>query len=268
MDAAIIREDGIRLAVFLVLLGAMLAWELAAPARRGEVPRLLRWSNNLLLVAIDGAVVRLVFPVLAVGAAVWAGERGIGLLNWLAVPGWLAGPAAFLALDLLIWWQHRVFHAVPLFWRLHRMHHADTEVDASTGVRFHPGEIALSMAIKIAAVVGLGAPAGAVLLFELVLNATALFTHANVALPVRAERALRCLIVTPAMHRIHHSVRREETDSNFGFNLSVWDRLFGTYRARPEGGEEGLTLGLPQFRSRRDLWIDRLLLLPFRRDGG
>ncbi|MFN0114442.1 MAG: sterol desaturase family protein [Paracoccaceae bacterium] len=265
MTFAIAHEDGIRLAVFVAVLGAMLAWELALPFRRAEVPRLLRWSNNLALVVIDGAVVRLVFPVLAVGAAVWAAERGIGLFNLAGPGGWVAGLLAFLALDLIIWVQHRVFHAVPLLWRLHRMHHADLEVDVTTGIRFHPGEILISMAIKIATVAALGAPPAAVLAFEIVLSATSLFSHANLRLPVNVERALGQVFVTPAMHRIHHSIRREETDSNFGFNLSLWDRLFRTYRAAPDGGPEGLTFGLPDFRTLRELWIDRMLSQPLRR---
>ena len=263
--AAMAWGDTVRLWAFLSVLAAMMLWELAAPWRRAEMPQMIRWTNNLGLVVLDAAVVRLVFPVLAVGAAAWAGARGMGVLNAVPLPGWAAVAVAFVALDLAIWVQHRVFHAVPALWRLHRMHHADPEVDATTGLRFHPAEILLSMAIKMAAVVALGAPPLAVVMFEIALNATSIFSHANIVLPGWADRALGRIVVTPGMHRIHHSVRRDETDSNFGFNLSVWDRLFGTYRAQTAGA---LVTGQPAFRSARDQRIDRLLLQPLRKDCG
>jgi sterol desaturase/sphingolipid hydroxylase (fatty acid hydroxylase superfamily) len=264
-ETLLLHEPQIRLTAFLGVLALMALWELAAPKRRQEVPRLLRWSNNVALVAVDTAVVRLAFPILAVGLALVAEERGFGLLQWLAVPYWLAFLLAFLALDLVIYLQHRAFHAVPVLWRLHRMHHADLEFDASTGLRFHPAEIVLSMALKLAVVAALGAPAAAVLVFEIVLNATSLFNHGNVRLPERVDRVLRLVVVTPDMHRVHHSAVRRETDSNFGFNLPWWDRLFATYRAQPEAGHQGMTIGLREFRSRRDLWLDAMLLQPLRR---
>ena len=263
-DVLLAHEPQIRLAAFLAMLAAMALWELAAPRRRVEIPRLLRWSNNLALVIIDTALVRLAFPLLAVGAAVLAEERGWGLLNAFPLPGWLALAAAFVALDLAIYLQHVLFHAVPALWRLHRMHHADLEFDASTGLRFHPLEILISMALKIAIVTALGAPPAAVLVFELVLNATSIFTHGNVSLPRAADRLLRLILVTPDMHRIHHSVLPAETNSNFGFNLSWWDRLLGTYRDQPRDGHDHMTIGLERFRTRRDLWLDRMLLQPFR----
>lgn len=258
------QEGALRLGVFLAVLAVMAAWELASPLRRAEVPRLIRWSNNLGLVALDTAIVRLAFPLAAVGVADWADGAGFGLLHGLGLPGWVAVPLAMVALDLGIWAQHVLFHKVPWLWRLHRVHHADTHFDVTTGVRFHPIEIMASMAIKMALVAALGAPVLAVLLFELALSAGALFTHANLSLPARLDRALRRVIVTPDMHRIHHSVRHQETDSNFGFNLSVWDRLFGTYRAAPQDGQTGMTIGIGQFRDAREAWLDRLLTQPFR----
>jgi sterol desaturase/sphingolipid hydroxylase (fatty acid hydroxylase superfamily) len=258
------QEASIRLGAFLAMLALMALWELAAPRRRREIPRLLRWSNNLALVVIDTIAVRLAFPVLAVGMALLAEERGWGLLNVLSPPPWASVVVALLALDLAIYLQHVLFHAVPALWRLHRMHHADLEFDASTGIRFHPVEVLLSMGLKLGVVAALGAPALAVLIFEVVLNATSIFNHSNIALPDGLDRVLRRVVVTPDMHRVHHSIHPEETNSNFGFNLPWWDRLLGTYRAAPRDGHTGMTIGLPQFRTRRDLWLDRMLVQPFR----
>lgn len=259
-------EDSIRLGIFLTVLGGMAAWEVASPWRRAEVPRLLRWSNNLALVVVDAAVVRLVFPVTAVAVATWTEAAGWGVLALLGLPLWVTAVLAFVLLDLAIWAQHRVFHAVPMLWRLHRVHHADPEIDVTTGVRFHPAEIVLSMAIKLAVVVALGAPAVAVLAFEVVLNATALFSHSNIALPPRWQRMLGWVVVTPQMHRIHHSERREETDSNFGFNLPWWDWLFGTYRAEAAAGDAGLRIGIGRFGAAADQRIDRLLVQPIHKE--
>ena len=263
-DTILGHEAVIRSAVFLGVLGAMALWEVAAPRRRRDIPRLLRWSNNLALVVLDTLAVRLLFPVLAVGLALVTAERGWGLLHLWPVPGWFAFVASVLLLDLAIYLQHVAFHAVPALWRLHRMHHADLETDVTTGLRFHPVEILLSMAIKLAVVALLGPPALAVLTFEVLLNATAMFNHGNIRLREDLDRRLRLVLVTPDMHRVHHSWRREETDSNYGFNLPWWDRLFGTYRAQPAGGHEAMTVGLEQFRTRRDLWLDRMLLQPLR----
>jgi sterol desaturase/sphingolipid hydroxylase (fatty acid hydroxylase superfamily) len=204
----------------------------------------------------------------AVGTALIAADNGWGLFHALALPLWAQAVLGFLALDFIIYAQHRVFHAVPLLWRLHRMHHADVDIDVTTGLRFHPFEILLSLLIKIAAVVALGVPAVAVLIFEVVLNATAMFNHSNVALPPKLEPLARWLIVTPQMHQVHHSVVRAETDSNFGFNLPWWDRLLGTYRPQPEAGEAGVVIGLPIFRANDEARLDRMLTQPFRNDRG
>jgi len=267
-DALLLNEPLIRLAAFLGVLALMAAWEVAAPRRRSEIPRLIRWSNNLGLVVLDTVVLRLAFPMLAVGLALLAEDRGFGLFNQIDAPYWLAFGAAFLAFDLAIYLQHVMFHAVPALWRLHRMHHADLEIDATTGLRFHPGEIVISMGIKLALVAALGPPAAAVLVFEVVLNAMAMFTHANVGLPAPLDRAARFLVVTPDMHRVHHSIDPSETHTNFGFNLSWWDRLLGTYLPQPKAGHIGMTIGIPQFRTRRDLWLDRMLVQPFRGRAG
>ena len=258
------HEPEVRLVAFLGVLAAMALWEAAAPRRRREIPRVLRWGNNLAVVIFDTLLVRLTFPIVAVGLAVMAQERGWGFFNAVSVPRWAAFVVSILALDLAIYLQHVMFHAVPALWRLHRMHHADLEFDVSTGVRFHPAEVLLSMAIKLAVVAALGPPATAVLAFEVLLNATSMFNHSNVRIPPAIDRLLRRVLVTPDMHRVHHSILPHETNSNFGFNLPWWDRLLGTYRAQPSRGHEGMTIGIEQFRTRRDLWIDRLLLQPFR----
>jgi len=267
-DPLLANEPLIRLAAFLGVLALMAAWELSAPRRRAEIPRLLRWSNNLVLVAVDTAVLRLVFPVLAVGFAVYAEDRGFGLFNLVEAPYWLAFVVSFLVFDLAIYLQHVMFHAVPALWRLHRMHHADLEIDVTTGLRFHPLEILISMGIKLAVVAALGPPAAAVLVFEVVLNAMSMATHTNVGLPAWLDRAARLLVVTPDMHRVHHSIEPSERHTNFGFNLSWWDRLLGTYLAQPKLGHTGMTIGIPEFRTRRDLWLDRMLVQPFRGRAG
>lgn len=257
-------EPQLRLAVFLGILAAMLLWELAAPKRRQEIPKVLRWSNNIALVVLDTVILRLSFPILALGLAGWAEQNGWGLFNILSVPSWLAIVASLLILDLAIYLQHVMFHAVPLLWRLHRMHHADLEFDATTGLRFHPLEILLSMAIKLAIVALIGPPAVAVLLFEILLNGTSLFNHGNIRLPVGVDRVLRLIVVTPDMHRVHHSTNPREANSNFGFNLPWWDRLLGTYIDAPGLGHQGMQIGTDRFRTRRDLWLDKLLTQPFR----
>mgnify|MGYP000265354038 CR=1 FL=1 len=263
-DALLTFEPQIRLAVFLGVLVAMAVWEMAAPRRRREIPRVIRWTNNVALVVVDTVILRLTFPILAVGLAVMAEERGWGLFNVIGAPGWLAIVVSIAALDLAIYLQHVMFHAVPALWRLHRMHHADLEFDVTTGLRFHPLEILLSMGIKLAVVAALGPPAVAVLIFEVLLNATAMFNHSNIRLPAGMDRVLRLIVVTPDMHRVHHSVIPAETNSNFGFNLPWWDRLLGTYRAQPVDGHEEMAIGIEQFRTRRDLWLDRMLVQPLR----
>lgn len=256
------NEPLIRMGFFLGVLLVMATWEFAAPRRRRGIPRLLRWSNNLGVVALDTLLVRLLFPVVAVGLALLAEDRGWGLFNLLQVPGWLAFILSLLALDLAIYLQHVMFHAVPGLWRLHRMHHADLEFDVTTGLRFHPVEILLSMGIKLAVVMALGPPAAAVLVFEVLLNATAMFNHSNVSIPPVIDRVLRLIVVTPDMHRVHHSIHPDETNSNFGFNVPWWDRFLGTYRSQPRDGHLGMTIGIEQFRNPRDLWLDRMLIQP------
>ncbi|MGZ8371212.1 MAG: sterol desaturase family protein [Caulobacteraceae bacterium] len=258
------NEPLVRMAFFVGVLVAMALWEVAAPRRRRDIPRLIRWSNNLAIVVVDTIVVRLAFPVIAVGLAVIAQDRDWGLLNVFDVPFWAAFAISVLALDLAIYLQHVMFHAVPGLWRLHRMHHADLEFDVTTGLRFHPAEILLSMGLKLAVVAALGPPAVAVLVFEVALNATAMFNHSNVRMPAAIDRILRLFVVTPDMHRVHHSIHPNETNSNFGFNLPWWDRMLGTYRPQPRDGHEAMTIGIEQFRTRRDLWLDRMLIQPLR----
>jgi len=254
------------LGAFAGILAVMVLWEWLSPRRHQEIGRLRRWPSNLGIIALNSLVVRLVFPAAAVGTALLAEARGWGLLQALEAPTWLAIAASVILLDLAIYRQHVLFHAVPVLWRLHRMHHADLEFDVSTGVRFHPIEILLSMGIKLGVVAALGTPAVAVLVFEVLLNATSMFNHGNVRLAARIDRVLRWIVVTPEMHRVHHSVVPRETNSNFGFNLPWWDRLFGTYRAQPAAGHEGMTIGIAQFRDPAELRLDRLLIQPFRDD--
>ena len=263
MTALLHNEPMIRLACFFAVLLAMMLWERRKPRRALSLPRARRWPANLGIIMVDNIVLRLVFPVLAVGAAELAAARGWGLFHGLNAPFWLALPASLLILDLAIYTQHVVFHKVAVLWRLHRMHHTDLDFDVTTALRFHPLEIVLSMLIKLVLVTLLGVPAVAVMLFEVILNATAMFNHGNVGLPQRLDRTLRWILVTPDMHRVHHSIRPEETDSNFGFNLPWWDRLFGTYRDQPRDGHTGMRIGLEYFRDRRAIGLDALLLQPF-----
>ncbi|WP_443070152.1 sterol desaturase family protein [Sulfitobacter sp.] len=263
-ESLLASEPQLRLIVFLGVLVAMALWELAAPRRRREIPRVIRWTNNLGLVVIDTIVLRLSFPILAVGLAVIAQDRDWGLFNVIEAPGWVAVLVSIVVLDLVIYLQHVMFHAVPVLWRLHRMHHADLEFDVTTGLRFHPVEILLSMGIKLAVVMALGPPAVAVLIFEVLLNATAMFNHSNIRLPILVDRFLRLIVVTPDMHRVHHSIIPEETNSNFGFNLPWWDRLLGTYKAQPKAGHEEMSIGIEQFRTTRDLWLDWMLVQPIK----
>ncbi len=263
-DFMLANEQIFRVSCFIGVLLIMALWEVAAPRRQREIPRLLRWSSNLGIVIIDTLLVRLAFPIVAVGLAIVAQQRGWGLFNVIEAPFWLALGVSVLALDLAIYLQHVMFHAVPALWRLHRMHHADLEFDVTTGLRFHPVEMLLSMGIKLAVVAALGPPAVAVLVFEVLLNATAMFNHSNVRIPIAIDRVLRLIVVTPDMHRVHHSIHPGETNSNFGFNSPWWDRLLGTYRAQPRDGHQAMTIGIEQFRTRRDLWLDRMLVQPMR----
>jgi sterol desaturase/sphingolipid hydroxylase (fatty acid hydroxylase superfamily) len=245
----------------------MAIWEVAAPRRPLTAGRKPRWPSNLGILVVDILVVRILVPTAAVGAALFAAGRGWGLLHYLGLRLSVAALIGFVVLDLVIYAQHVVFHRVPWLWRLHRMHHADLDIDVTTGFRFHPFEILISLCIKIAAVLAFGIPPVAVFVFEVVLNATSLFNHSNVSMPRGVDRVVRLLLVTPDMHRVHHSIVRAETDSNFGFNLPWWDRLFGTYQSEPQAGHDGMTIGLPVFRQKDELRLDRMLTQPFRRDG-
>lgn len=258
------NEPTLRFAAFAAVLLLLAAIERRWPARGGAHPA-RRITANVGLVAIDALMLRLAFPLLAVTLAVAVEARGGGLFGALAWPGWLEGVLAVLALDLAVYWQHRLLHWLPPLWRLHRVHHSDLHFDVTTGLRFHPIEIALSMAIKLGVVLLLGPTPVAVMIFELLLSAGSLFTHADVALPPRIERIVRAIVVTPSMHRIHHSLRRDETDRNFGFTVSIWDRLFGSYRAAPALPERSMPIGLPPWRDPAALGLVALLLQPFRR---
>jgi sterol desaturase/sphingolipid hydroxylase (fatty acid hydroxylase superfamily) len=258
------HEPIIRVTIFVAILGLVAAGEAIAPRRDRAISRRVRWPHNLAIPVLNTLLVRTLLPITAVGGALLAEERGWGLLHAIeSLPPWLDVVAAVLALDLAIYLQHVLFHAVPLLWRLHRMHHADIDVDVTTGARFHPIEIVLSMILKLGVIVALGASPVAVLVFEIMLSAGSLFNHANLRLPPQTDRVLRSLVVTPDMHRVHHSIDPVETNRNFGFTFPWWDRLFGTYRAQPDLGHERMVLGIAQFRTPRDLWLDRLLLQPF-----
>jgi len=267
-DTLLSNESLVRLLAFAGILGAMAAWEILAPRRRQAIGRGIRWPGNIGIVALDTLLVRLIFPMTAVGLALLAEARGWGLFNAFPVPGWAAIPLAVILLDLAIYLQHVLFHAVPALWRLHRMHHADLEFDVTTGARFHPIEILLSMIVKLGVIAAIGAPAVAVLLFEVLLNATSMFNHGNVRIPLGFDRILRWMVVTPDMHRVHHSIESGETNSNFGFNLPWWDRLFGTYRDQPAAGHERMAIGIEQFRDPVELRMDRMLLQPWRDASG
>jgi sterol desaturase/sphingolipid hydroxylase (fatty acid hydroxylase superfamily) len=258
------HEIAIRLGFFLGIFASMAAWERMAPRRNLTVSKPVRWLNNVGLVALNSAALRLIFPAAAVGMAAFAQTQGWGLFNYYAAPPWLAAAASVVAMDLVIYLQHVMVHAVPALWRLHRVHHADLDLDVTTGARFHPLEIVLSMLIKFAAIAVLGPPVVAVVIFEVLLNATALYNHANVRLPLPVDRVLRWCVVTPDMHRVHHSIEDDETNSNFGFNLPWWDRLFGTYRDQPRHGHQAMIIGIRSFRQPSWCsWLPGMLAIPF-----
>ena len=266
-----ISEGALRLSVFAGILAAMAALEFVIPKRELTAPKGRRWLTNLLIGGVDSALVRLmsvfVIPLAAVATALWAESAGVGLFNWTDWPLWLEILLAVVILDFAIYLQHVASHRIPVLWRLHQVHHADPDIDVSTAIRFHPIEIGLSMLYKIAWVLLLGPAAVAVVLFEVLLNGCAMFNHANIALPKWLDRVLRLFVVTPDMHRVHHSAERHETDSNYGFSLSIWDRVFGTYIPQPGHGHERMTIGLDSYRGpepTRFLWS---ISLPFRRDS-
>ena len=261
------HELAIRIGFFLMIFAAVSLAEIGAPRRPLTVGKAGRWWVNLALTLIDAALVRLLVPILPVGLALLAASRGWGVLNRLFLPFWPAVFFGILILDLVIYLQHVLFHRYPLFWRLHGIHHTDLDIDVTSGLRFHPLEMILSMLIKLAVVAALGLPALAALVFEVLLNGTSLFNHGNIRLNEGFDRMLRLFIVTPDMHRVHHSVIIRETNSNFGFNFPWWDRFFGTYRAEPAAGHEAMIIGNAQFRDAQILTLRKLLVLPFRRGG-
>lgn len=258
------HELAVRLGFFFGILAIMAAWEILAPRRKLSQPKTARWANNLAIVFINSLLLRLLFPLGAVSMALFAYQQEWGVFNHLHAPQAVAVIVSVVAMDLAIYLQHVMFHAIPALWRLHRMHHADLDFDVTTGSRFHPIEIILSMSIKFAIILLLGAPVLAVILFEILLSTASMFNHSNVRMPLTVDRLLRGIIVTPDMHRVHHSIQDHETNSNFGFNLSWWDRLFGTYRDQPEHGHQKMTIGIREFRQPRQagrLW--GMLTIPF-----
>jgi len=263
-DFVLANEVPLRMGFFFGIFAVMALWEVFAPRRRLQHSKWVRWANNVGLVVLNSVVLRVLLPTAAVGMALFASEQGWGLFNYISVAPWLAVVGSVIAMDFFIWLQHVMVHAIPLLWRLHRVHHADLDYDVTTGARFHTLEILLSMGIKFSVIVLLGPPVVAVVLFEIILNATAMFNHANVRLPAAVDGILRWLVVTPDMHRVHHSVEDDETNSNFGFNLPWWDRLFGTYRAQPRGGHEGMNIGIRTFRDDKWCsWLPGMLAIPF-----
>lgn len=260
------NEPFIRLTAFFGIFITVAIWESLSPRRRLTTSKTLRWVSNISITLLGTAIVRGLFPVLAVTFA--TNETNLGILNQVSLPFALKVFIGVLAFDLIIYFQHVMFHAVPILWRLHMMHHADLDIDVTTGLRFHPIEVILSMGIKIAAVIIIGPPVLAVILFEIFLNGTSMFNHGNMLIPSGVDRLLRLMVVTPDMHRVHHSVVIKETNSNFGFNFPWWDRLFGTYRPQPAAGHEKMVIGLSQFRDSKLLTLPRLLVLPFVGDPG
>ncbi|HXF68100.1 MAG TPA: sterol desaturase family protein [Burkholderiales bacterium] len=268
MEPLIGEESWLRAGALLAAFGLLALAEGLLPRRRRQFSRRLRWPHHLALGLLDLLLVRALFPAAAVGVALLAEANGLGLLRLLEAPPAVAVLLSVLALDLAVYFQHVLLHAVPVLWRLHRVHHADPDLDLTTGLRFHPLEILLSMLWKSAVIVALGAPALAVLVFETLLAACSLFNHANLGLPSRLERPLRLFLVTPDMHRVHHSANPQEADTNFGSTVPWWDRLFGTYRCDPRAGHEAMVLGIGRFDSALEQRLDRLLLQPLRGEAG
>lgn len=258
------NETTLRLSFFIGMLILIGLWEILAPRRAPKVSKLLRWGNNLGLVFFNSLLLRLIFPVAAVGMATFAQQHGWGIFNHYNIHPLLAIGISIIVMDFIIYLQHVLVHAVPILWRLHRVHHADLDYDVTTGARFHPIEMIISMLIKLAIIVVLGPPVVAVIIFEITLNAMAMFNHGNIGLPAWLDKLLRYFVVTPDMHRIHHSVEDDETNSNFGFNLSIWDHLFGTYREAPRGGQLAMQIGIHSFNDvKQTNWISGMLMMPF-----
>ena len=256
-------EITIRLSFFFGIFVLLAIWELLTPRRELRTPKKQRWFNNLVIVLLDTVVVRLLFPLVPVSMALVVQERGWGLFNYLDLPDLLEIVLAVIVLDFVIYLQHVMFHAVPLFWRFHLVHHVDLDLDVTSGVRFHPIEIILSTGIKLVTVGLLGLPAIAIIIFEILLNGTSMFNHSNIFIPLNLDRIIRLVLVTPDMHRVHHSVILKETDSNYGFNLSWWDRLLGTYQAQPAKGHQEMMIGLSRFLDKKRQTLSWLLVLPF-----
>lgn len=263
-------EVGWRLSIFFGVLVLIALWERRIPKRRGRYSRKERWPANLGIVVVNTLLLRVLAPVGLTGIAVWVAQKHLGFFtafqDALTMPFWLSVILSIMILDLAIYWQHRLFHRVPLLWRLHRVHHADPDFDVTTGLRFHPAEILLSFLIKTFVIIALGAPAIAVVIFEIILNACSLFNHGNVALPKRLERVVRKVLITQELHRIHHSVEKEETNSNYGFSVSWWDRLFRSYKSQAKAGSDAIDIGLKEYRNAKTttkLW--GLLKIPFTR---
>jgi len=258
------NEVVIRLSFFFGMFFIMALWEVLAPRRALTVSKILRWTNNLALVFLNSFILRLLFPAAAVGMAIFTSEQGWGLFNYYQLPFAVAVILSVVIMDGMIYLQHVMVHAIPALWRLHRVHHADPDFDVTTGARFHPIEIILSMLIKFAVIAALGPPVVAVIIFEVLLNATAMFNHSNVRLNKNFDKVLRLFVVTPDMHRVHHSVEEDEANSNYGFNLPWWDRLFGTYKAQPRGGHEKMTIGIYDYNKPEQVgWLHKMLVLPF-----
>ena len=260
------NADQLRLGIFVGILVFMAFLEFILPRRNVDANRKLRWTSNIGIVVLDSILVRILLPTTTIAVALYAESSNFGLFNLFSLPFILSIIISVLLLDVLIYTQHVIFHKIHWLWRFHRMHHSDTHIDVTTGIRFHPVEILLSLLIKYAAILVFGIPAVAVVLFEIILNATAMITHSNLNLPKGLDQLLRWLFVTPDMHRIHHSIHRQETDSNYGFNLSIWDRLFGTYIEEPRDTHEKMLIGIDQFRHKREQIIDKLLTQPFRKN--
>ena len=258
------NEKVIRMSFFFGMLALIGLWELAAPKRALTISKSVRWINNLGLVFFNSFMLRVLFPAAAVGVAVFASEQGWGLFNYVEVPFWFEVVASVIIMDFVIYIQHVMVHAIPVLWRLHRLHHADLDYDVTTGARFHPIEIILSMLIKFATILLLGPAVIAVIIFEVMLNATAMFNHGNISLPKTLDKYLRLILVTPDMHRVHHSIEDDEANSNFGFSLPWWDRLFGTYRDQPRAGHQAMTIGINKYRDPKQVsWLPGMLMLPF-----
>lgn len=255
-------ESQIRLSVFIGLFVLLALAELVVPRRSLRMSKVLRWFSNISMTTFNTILVALL-PLAAVAYAYTVEDAGGGLLNHLALPAVVKVLITVIVFDCLIYWQHVIFHKVPILWRLHRVHHSDVDLDVTSGARFHAIEIILSMLIKLAAVRIIGAPALGILIFEVVLNGSAMFNHSNIRLPLKLDRLVRLFLVTPDMHRVHHSVHRDETDSNYGFNLPWWDYLFGTYTPQPRDGHDEMEIGLHEFREPREQYVDKLLVQPF-----